>query len=396
MSENCRAPTTQAVGSVNSPLIIIQGTPFCNIDCKYCYLPNRTNTQRISDEILLAAYERVFSSDLLQGKLRFLWHAGEPLTLPISFYEQAVNWSDAFCARFGKSCRHAMQSNGLLLDHKWIDFIQESNIRLGVSLDGPAYLHDALRIDRRGIGTHERVMKAVRLLQETKTNFGVICLLTFRSLRFADEIFTFFADHEIRDIGFNIDEVEAANQVSSFGLLPDQSRYDLFRSFMLRMLQLNERTGHPLRIREFHFYRPFLQRVTHEVRLTDARNSPLRIISIDIHGNFTTYCPELLGISTTRFGPFTMGNVLRNDIADIFQNPTFQAVTEEIQSGIGRCRSECAYFEVCGGGAPANKFFETGRFDVTETMYCRIHKQALTDAVLGYLDSMDRKQGTEI
>lgn len=109
---------------------------------------------------------------------------------------------------------------------------------------------------------------------------------------------------------------------------------------------------------------------------------------MDIHGNFTTYCPELLGTPTTRFGPLTMGNVLRNEIAEIFANPTFQTVTNEIHAGILRCQSECSYFGVCGGGAPANKFFETGRFDVAETMYCRIHKKALTDAVLDYLGSV--------
>jgi uncharacterized protein len=384
-SDSDIALTPAGVPPIDSPLIVLQGTPFCNIDCSYCYLGDRLDTHRMSDDVLLATYRRVFSSSLFQGNLRFLWHAGEPLSLPIAFYEQAVQSSRVFSERFAKRSSHAIQTNGLLLDDKWIDFIQRDRIRLGLSLDGPADLHDAFRKDRRGRGTHDRVMAAVRLLQNTGTTFRVICLLTVRSLAAADEMFAFFADHRIADVGFNIDEIEGANQHSSFGSRPDRTTYELFRAFMRRMLELNERSGGPLRIREFGFYGPFLRRVNPDRLTRDARNRPLGIISVDIHGNFTTYCPELLGVDTRRFGSFTMGNVLHDEIAAIFSNPLFQAVTAEIQAGISRCRSECSYFELCGGGAPANKYFETGRFDVSETMYCRIHKKALTDAVLDYL-----------
>jgi uncharacterized protein len=341
----------------------------------------------MSDAVLLATYERVFSSNLLQRNLKFVWHAGEPLALPIAFYEQAVSWSQGFSERYQKTCRHSIQTNGLLLDHNWISFIQGADIRLGLSLDGPAYLHDEVRKDRCGHGTHERVMESVKLLQESGTRFGVLCLLTARSLRFPDEIFSFFADHGIRDVGFNIEEVEGANRVSSFGLARNEMQYDLFRRFMVRLLTLNESSGSPLRIREFHFYAPFLRDPTRGNAPTDERSRPLGIISVDVQGNFTTYCPELLGATSTRFGRFIMGNVLQNDIAKILEHPTFRVVTDEIQAGIERCRSECSYFELCGGGAPGNKFFETGRFDASETMYCRIHKKALTDAVLEYLDS---------
>jgi len=371
----------------DSTLIVLQGTPFCNIDCSYCYLPHRLNTERMSDAVLLATYERVFSSNLLPQNLKFLWHAGEPLALPISFYEQAVDWSEAYTERCEKRCSHSIQSNGLLLDHNWISFIHSRHIRLGLSLDGPSFLHDDVRKDRSGRGTHERVMKSVRLLQETGTHFGVLCVLRARSLQFADEIFSFFADNRIYDVGFNIDEVEGANQVSSFGLTRDDMQYESFRRFMLRLLALNERSGSPLRIREFHFYGPFLRKSSIGEKPADERSRPLAIISVDFQGNFATYCPELLGARSTRFGTFSMGNVLRNEIAEIFEHPTFRIVTEEIQTGIARCRSECSYFELCGGGAPANKFFETGRFDASETMYCRIHKKALTDAIIEYLES---------
>jgi uncharacterized protein len=61
-------------------------------------------------------------------------------------------------------------------------------------------------------------------------------------------------------------------------------------------------------------------------------------------------------------------------------------MSKEIDAGIEKCRSECAYFGFCGGGQPANKYFEAGSFAASETRYCRFRKKALTDVVLDYVE----------
>ena len=60
-------------------LVVIQGSPFCNINCKYCYLPNRLNKDKISKETVFKIVERLIQDDLLGRKVSFVWHAGEPL-----------------------------------------------------------------------------------------------------------------------------------------------------------------------------------------------------------------------------------------------------------------------------------------------------------------------------
>jgi hypothetical protein len=44
------------------------------------------------------------------------------------------------------------------------------------------------------------------------------------------------------------------------------------------------------------------------------------------------------------------------------------------------------HFDLCLGGAPSNKLGETGRFDTTETLYCKLTKQTVIDVVLEELD----------
>jgi uncharacterized protein len=60
----------------------------------------------------------------------------------------------------------------------------------------------------------------------------------------------------------------------------------------------------------------------------------------------------------------------------------------EMRSGVDRCRAECAYFGVCGGGTGSNKYWENGTFDSTETQACRYRIKAVTDILV---DALERK-----
>lgn len=52
-----------------------------------------------------------------------------------------------------------------------------------------------------------------------------------------------------------------------------------------------------------------------------------------------------------------------------------------------QCRDTCGYFDLCGGGAPSNKLGENGRFDSTETLYCRYKKQLLVNVAEDFIIS---------
>lgn len=108
----------------------------------------------------------------------------------------------------------------------------------------------------------------------------------------------------------------------------------------------------------------------------------MRILSIGHDGAMSTFSPELLGSHHTRFDTFAFGHVTTHRLADVPHTPLFRIVSDEIQRGVAACERECAYFRWCGGGAPANKLFETGRFDGTATMHCRLTRQVLLEEVL--------------
>lgn len=361
-------------------LLVIQPTPFCNLDCHYCYLPDRQNTKRISAATLDRLFQRVFESQLVRGGFTVVWHAGEPLVLRPSFYREAF----ALAARRNRAdvvIGHAVQTNATLIDQEWCDFIKRHGVRIGVSVDGPEFLNDRYRTTRRGAGTYQRVMRGIANLQRNDIPFHVITVLTRESLDYPDELYAFYVEHGIDQVGFNIEEIEGPNQRSSLAAPESERRY---REFLARFYDLAVRRQPPLHVREFDSaVAAILAAEGDPPRLQET--APFAIISVDCDGNFSSFSPELLGLPSDEYGDFVLGNVHTDAFATAAQSPRFEAIDAAIGAGIERCRATCGYFRVCGGGAPANKYFENGSFDSTETLFCRFTRQAMVDVLLDKL-----------
>ena len=65
---------------------------------------------------------------------------------------------------------NTLQTNGVLLDDEWCEFLHERRFLVGLSLDGPRELHDAYRRDKRGDSVFDKVVAAARLLQEHRSS----------------------------------------------------------------------------------------------------------------------------------------------------------------------------------------------------------------------------------
>lgn len=353
-------------------LVVMQPTPFCNINCTYCYLAGRRNKARISVETVAATFEKIFASQIPHDDFAVVWHAGEPLVMGTQFYDEVLSLVDSLKPGDVR-VEHAIQTNGTLLTDTWCDLIQRHRIKIGVSLDGPAALHDTSRLRHDGRGTHARVVQAVKLLQRHGIPFSVLAVVTDNTLGHVDEFFDFFHELGVRNLGFNIDEIEGVHTDST---LVHDGAEERHRRFLERLYQLSL-TCPEMRIREFTYSEALLQGA--EPPLSQV--VPFRILTVDYAGNFSTFSPELLDVSHPDFGNFLFGNVLSDELQDALTSQKFRRVWQAIATGRGRCESTCAYYEVCGGGTPVNKLFEHGTFASTETMHCRLTQKVLHGVV---------------
>ena len=253
-------------------------------------------------------------------------------------------------------------------------FFVERRIDLGVSLDGPADLHDARRRTRAGRGTHAAVLRGVRLLQAHGVPFHVICVLTDAALAQPDTVIDFLLVEGIGRIGFNIEELDGVNRHSSIQGTAAERAY---RRFMTRVMQRVRAEPERLQVRELTSVLEALASPGFGTYDGNDQNEPFAILSIGWRGEITTFSPELLGTAHPTYGSFTFGNVATHALAQVAADPCFQAIRDAIAGGVQACKQTCDYFPICLGGAPANKLGELGTLAGTRTTHCRLTQQIL-------------------
>ena len=366
-------------------LLVIQSTSLCNLDCSYCYLPDRQkrNIFNLQQQLPLLL-ERVYESPFWGPHLSILWHAGEPLTLPTAFYDEAsviINRETADLQAQGVVIEQHIQTNATLINDAWCECFQRNNIVVGVSIDGPEEIHNSHRRFRNGQGSHGHTLNGIRTLRKHNIDFHAIAVLTEDALDQPERMYTFFRDEGIHALGFNVEEQEGVHTNSSMQGLAKERRY---REFLSRLWALNQQDGFPLRIREFDQVMGMIaggQRL-----LQNEMNRPYAILSVDAKGNFSTFDPELLSVETERYGLFNLGNIRDLSLLDATEGAPFQRLLQEMQAGTDRCRQTCDYYGFCGGGNGSNKYWEHGSLDAAETCACRFSSQIPVDVVLSKLE----------
>src|SRR5712692_10067432 len=208
-------------------LLVVQPTPFCNIDCRYCYLPDRTNKSVVADRTLANLFSQVFASGWVRDGVTIVWHAGEPMVLPIDFYRSAFRLIDGLKPA-DLAVTHSFQTNGTLIDDAWCEFFAAEQISVGVSVDGPQPLHDINRRTRSGRGTFERTIAGIRRLRRHGVPFHVISVLSPESLAAPREMFEFYVDEGIERVCFNVEESEGDHVSRSFAKAGIEDAYYRF------------------------------------------------------------------------------------------------------------------------------------------------------------------------
>lgn len=355
-------------------LLVIQATTFCNIDCRYCYLPDRDKKRSFDLRLLPVVFDRLHEAKLLGRRLTVLWHAGEPLVLPVEYYRKAF----AIASRSLDSIPFVFnfQTNATLVSDEYCAFFRESEAEIGVSIDGPEFITGKWRVSRSGRSMYSSIMRGIDLLRHREVPFHAIAVVTADSLDHADEVYEFFRDLGAQQVGFNIEEIEGVHARSTLSRSPDV--IDRYRAFMRRLFDRSRQERPSIRFREFH---QLERSIRHGNTVTSSLCNPFSIMTVNVDGDFSTYSPELAHNRS-----FVFGNVQRDAIADAAASAHFMHSMELVRQGRIACEKTCDYYAVCGGGCPSNKHYENGTVTSTETMNCRFTKQALTDIVLDALE----------
>jgi uncharacterized protein len=197
----CRAPcyafSTPGRQMNDFSLLIKPSAADCNLRCAYCfYIGRQCLTKprpRMSDEIL----ERLISRYMRSGQTQsytFSWQGGEPALMGLEFFEKVVQFQIRHAPPGAVVC-NGFQTNGTLITDDLAAFLAKYKFLFGVSLDGPAQLHDYYRKTRDGMPTHASVLEGIERLKRHGVEYNILALVNDRTVKQPRELYGYFKNH---------------------------------------------------------------------------------------------------------------------------------------------------------------------------------------------------------
>ncbi|GGB05116.1 anaerobic sulfatase maturase [Agarivorans gilvus] len=170
----------------------------CNIDCQYCFYLHKEELlaqphQAKMDDDTLEEYIRSYIESHDGKEIVFSWQGGEPTLLGLDYFRKIVALQQRYQPA-GVTIQNDLQTNGLLLNDEWCEFLKKHGFLVGLSIDGPRKLHDKYRVTRSGKPTFERVMKAVELLRRYAVPFNALTVINRHNAKYPLEVYRFLVD----------------------------------------------------------------------------------------------------------------------------------------------------------------------------------------------------------
>lgn len=153
----------------------------CNLDCSYCFYlekeklyPDQNKNWKMNDETLeLYIQQHIEAQPGVE--VQFAWQGGEPTLMGIDFFHRVVQLCEKYAGN--KRIKHAFQTNGILLNDTWCNLFKHHDFLIGISIDGPADLHDVYRVNRSKKSTHAKVMEGIQYLKKHNIEFNTLTVV---------------------------------------------------------------------------------------------------------------------------------------------------------------------------------------------------------------------------
>lgn len=328
--------------------LVVKGTRLCNLRCSYCNDWRAGKDQVMRFDVLANVIAKALR-DPTHDNVTFVWHGGETTMLPRSFYEQAL-LLQARLRRPGQRILNGLQTNGTRLTSDWAKFFHDNDFRVGVSIDGPAELHDRDRRDARGRPTLDRALRGIQLLREHEVKHSVLMVVNEAALRLGpDAIFDFFLSEGIRHFGLlavqpeNLPDAPPGTETANYTAPPQMN------AFLIGLYERWRREGDPgIWIREL----GSLQR-----RINGGPGGMCTLAGGCLGDNFiiepdgaVAHCDFFLGDEN-----YVFGNIVDDDFAALRRNPRMRKLIAENDQALLRM-SSCPEFGVCQGWCPHERY----------------------------------------
>src|SRR5258708_1401704 len=170
----------------------------CNLDCTYCFFLSKerpyTGSQfRMADDLLDNYLRQLIEAHSGAREVVIAWQGGEPTMMGLPFFRRSGQLADS-SRQPGQQLVYTIQTNGTLVDDEWAAFFAEHEFLVGLSIDGPAHLHDTYRVDKGGKGSFDRVMRGLAALRRHDVDWNALTAVHAASQEQGRAVYQFLRD----------------------------------------------------------------------------------------------------------------------------------------------------------------------------------------------------------
>ena len=168
----------------------------CNLRCSYCYYLEKSGLYQGSSQLMGDETLELFIKEYIESQtipeVMFIWHGGEPLLRPIAFYQRVLELQQRYAD--GRRVDNCIQTNATLITDEWGKFLSKNNFLVGVSIDGPQQMHDALRITQQRESSFRDVIRGIRILTKYHIEWNAMATVNAGNVEHPLEFYRFFRD----------------------------------------------------------------------------------------------------------------------------------------------------------------------------------------------------------
>ena len=321
----------------------------CNMRCSYCYYldaDNGTAPMTPMTDQVLEAFIKNYIESVAGPVVSFTWHGGEPTLAGIPFFEKAAALEKKYCPE-GWEIWNNLQTNGLLIDDAWADFLIQEHFDVGISIDGTGWLHDLHRKNTAGHGTYDQITQAVRRLQAVGIQPDLLCTVSAETARTGAETY-----RALRELGTGwmqfipIVERKEDGQLTEESVSPvDYGEFlkDVFAQWFF----------HDLDTQGVQFFNETAAALAGNApRLCNMRQTCGDVIVVERDGQIYA-CDHFVDQK------HLLGSVLKDSLSDLVLGEKQRLFGEAKQSNLTEECKSCPYLNACGGGCLKHRFVQS-------------------------------------
>jgi len=342
----------------------------CNLSCTYCYVYHhvdqswRGRPTVISDETVAALAARLGDHVRHHGLPRIVvvLHGGEPLLAGPDVLERVVV-AVRSAVPANTDVEVTIQTNGTLLDSRFLEIFHRHSVGVGVSLDGGGPIENRHRVYADGRESFHLVERALELLgrpEHADVFTGVLCTIDLENdpVRVYEGL-----------LAFRPPQVDLLLPLGNWVHRPPRRGPDSSRTpYADWLIAVFDRWfDAPRRETGVRLFDSLIALLVGGVSDTEAVGlSSANAITIETDGSLEVTD----ALKTTAPGLGATGlDVRRHSFDAAMQHPTVRAVRREKDNLAEECRLLCPVVDVCGGGHFSHRYGHDGSFE-HPSVYC--------------------------